>query len=304
MNMVKMTAAGVCGVALLLLTACSAQSGDEASADMQSYAVRQSAPSAHGLHQLYLGAIARSRSRGHDGGKGHGPGGGSCASRKSVQLTPSATGWIDASSNPLGIQGSWYVYADGYGADGLRDGPCQAVGHADSECALITSPIPGPGGFPNVGGEMCTSGAVDQVLDLNGAPDYGNMFGTGMGFNLASTTTGEVGVFDARAHRVIGVQFDLDAVPTAGLYVGFATPASDAGSLGPDYWGASAAFQSSPVVAGTNVVLFRDVQSPEASPVPIDVTQLESMQFQVRSSTVQSSTFAYCVSNVKALLGP
>jgi hypothetical protein len=151
---------------------------------------------------------------------------------------------------------------------------------------------------------MCSSGTVAQIIDLDGSPDYGHIFGAGMGFNLANTTSGETGVFDAHAHRVIGFQFDLDTVPAAGLYVGFATPASDAGTLGPDYWGASAAFQSSPVVAGTNVVLFRDVQSPEATPVPIDVTQLESMQFQVRSSVSQSSTFAYCISNVKALLGP
>jgi len=151
---------------------------------------------------------------------------------------------------------------------------------------------------------MCTSGTVSRVLDLNGAPDYANMFGTGIGFNLATTTNGDPGIFDARAHRVTGVQFDLDSVPAAGLYVGFATPASDAGSLGPEYWGANPAFQSSPVVAGTNTVLFSNVQSPGPDTVPIDVTQLESMQFQVRSSTTQSSTFAYCISNVKALLAP
>lgn len=299
MNIVNMMGVGGCAGALLFLAACSAQPGDERVDETEG------ALTTSGLRHFYSRAIARSRFRGHDGGKGRGPrNGGGCGSPKSVPLTPDATGWIDASSNPLGIQGPWYAYADGYGSDGLRDGFCQAAGHADSECSFITSPTPGPGGFPNVGGKMCTSGTVAQVLNLNGAPDYGDMFGTGMGFNLANSTTGEQGVFDAHAHRVIGVQFDLDTVPAAGLYVGFATPASDAGTLGPDYWGANAAFQSSPVVAGTNVVLFREVQSPEATPVPVDVTQLASMQFQVRSSTVQSSTFAYCVSNVKALLGP
>jgi hypothetical protein len=146
---------------------------------------------------------------------------------------------------------------------------------------------------------------VTQILDLNGAPDYANMFGAGIGFLLAlDPTSGEKGVFDAHARRAIGVQFDIDTVPAAGLYVGFDTPASDVGSLGPDYWGANSEFQRSPVVAGTNVVLFRDVQSPEATPQAIDVTKLESMQFQVRSSVAQSSTFAYCISNVKALLAP
>jgi len=291
---------GMCAIPLLLLGGCSAEVGDaEPSNELISSELSARQPPV-----FRPGAIARGRSRGHDG-RGRGPGGGErCGGSRSVRISPDATGWIAASSNSLGIQGQWYAYGDGQGPDGLRDGVCQAAGHADSECSVIKSPTPGAPGFANRGGKMCTSGTVTRVLELNGAPDYGNMFGTGIGFNLASTPSGEPGLFDARAHRVIGVQFDLDHVPAAGLYVGFATPASNAGSLGPDYWGANPEFQSSPVVVGTNTVLFTQVQSPGPNTVPVDVTQLESMQFQVRSSTTQSSTFAYCISNVKALLAP
>lgn len=290
---------GVCAITLLLLGGCSAEAGD---AELQSELVSE-ALSAKKPSPFRPGAIARSRVRGRDG-RGHGPAGDRCGNSRAVRLTPDATGWLDASSNSLGIQGAWYAYGDGQGSDGLRNGLCQAAGHADSECSVIVSPLPGAPGFPNRGGKMCTSGTVSRVLDLNGTPDYGNMFGTGIGFNWASAASGEAGLFDARAKRVIGVQFELDSVPAAGLYVGFATPASDAGSVGPDYWGANPAFQSSPVVVGTNTVLFSNVQSPGPSTVPVDVTQLESMQFQVRSSTTQSSTFAYCISNVEALLAP
>jgi hypothetical protein len=294
--------AGVFGVVLAMLGACSAPSVEEVGS-LGSALVKPGAETTNEPRGFYPGSMARGRSRGHDGAKRQGMHDRSCDTAQSVSLTPDATGWLDESSNPLGIQGPWYVYSDGNGADGLRDGLCQAVGHADSECSSITSPALGPVGFANVGGRMCTSGSVAQVLDLDGAPDYGHMYGAGMAFILAfDTATQQFGVFDARAQHVIGFEFDLDTVPAAGLYVGLATPASDIGSLGPDYWGANAAFQSSPVVSGRNVVLLRDVRSPQPIPEPIDVTQLETLEFQVRSSTTQPSSFAYCISNVKALL--
>jgi hypothetical protein len=290
MNRIKNTRTGLCAGLLLFIAACSAQPGEEPITETQSDLVAR-APK----RSPYPEAIARGRYRGRDGSKGRGPRSGGCGSYKTVPLLPDATGWIAASSNPLRVQGPWFAYADGYGVDGLRDGLCQAAGHADAECSVLTSPTLGSGEFPNVAGKMCTSGTVTQTLDLNGAPDYGHMFGAGIGFILASNPPNpQKGTFDARTKHVIGFQFDIDTVPAAGLYVGFDTPASDAGNLGPDYWGANADFQSSPVVAGTNVVLLHDVQSPEANPQPIDPTQLEQMQFQVRSSVAQSSSFAYC----------
>lgn len=299
MELINLGRFGVCAIAVLALSGCSAEAEDaELHGEFSSNELSAKRPAAS-----RPGAMARGRHRGRDG-RGRGPSGERCGKARAVRLSPDASGWISANSNALGVEGSWYSYGDGQGSTGLRDGVCQAAGHADSECSVIVSPTPGAPGFANRGGKMCTSGTVSRVLDLDGAPDYANMFGTGIGFSLATTETGEPGIFDARAQRVIGMQFDLDSVPAAGLYVGFATPASDAGSLGPDYWGANPAFQSSPVVVGTNTVLFSNVQSPGPDTVPVDITQLESMQFQVRSSSTQSSTFAYCISNVKALLAP
>lgn len=56
------------------------------------------------------------------------------------------------------------------------------------------------------------------------------------------------------------------------------------------------------MAAGTNIVLFDQVQSPEAPPRPLDVTQIESMEFLVPTNPIASGTFNYCISNVKMLL--
>jgi hypothetical protein len=246
---------------------------------------------------------------------GFGKPGHPCAGHRSVPVTPDATGWISGSSNPLGIQGPWFAYGDGYGDDGTtRNGTCEMAGHADAECSVLTAPVPGQP-FANSGGVMCTSGTSKVILTVGDKPvtdptstvdppDYSHMWGDGMGFNLANPGTGApTGTFDAAAKKVIGMSFDIDNVPL-GLRVQFPTPASYAGTLGPDYWGAAASYPPSPVVTGTNVVLFNAVASPEATPVPLDTTMLESVQFSVPSNTTADQPFGYCVSNVRFLLGP
>jgi hypothetical protein len=245
---------------------------------------------------------------------GSGNPGRSCKGQRSVPVTPDATGWISGSSNSLGIQGPWYAYGDGYGAGTTRNGPCEMAGHADAECSVLTAPVPGQP-FANSGGVMCTSGTSKVILTVGDKPvtdptstvdppDYSHMWGDGMGFNLADPGTGApTGIFNASAKKVIGMSFDIDNVPL-GLRIQFPTPTSDAGTLGPDYWGATGSYPPSPVVKGTNVVLFSAVASPEATPVPLDTTTLESVQFSVPSNTTADQPFSYCVSNVKFLLGP
>jgi hypothetical protein len=245
-------------------------------------------------------------------GKRHSPGPGGhavhgCTGGRSVPIVPDATGWVSGSSNPLGIQGAWYAFADGYDYTGARDGTCQTAGHDDAECSMLTAPIPAMP-FTNQGGVMCTAGTAKLILPIvgstDGSPDYANMWGVGIGLDFADSTAGAPkGVFDARAHQVIGVSFDLSDVPT-GLRVAFPTPASDAGTLGPDYWGATSIFPPSPAVKGTNTVLFDQVHSPEASPRPLDSTVLEGIQFLVASNTSSDTPLAYCVSNLKLLLAP
>jgi hypothetical protein len=226
------------------------------------------------------------------------------AGKPEVAITPNSIGWVDASSNPVGIQGAWYPYADGYdNFTGLRDGTCQAAGHADSECSFISTPTVGEP-FANVGGVMCAAGTADQILFVNGQPDFANMWGGGIGFDLAgSAAGGPKGVFDAGQHNVMGIAFDIDTVPSS-FRVEFPTPESDATSLGADFWGANASYPNSPVVPGTNVVLFSNVVSPEAIPRPIDVSRLEGIQFHVVPNIAAGISFSYCVSNLKILLGP
>jgi hypothetical protein len=245
---------------------------------------------------------------------GLGKPGRACRGEKSVPIVPDATGWISGSSNSLGIQGPWYAYGDGYGSDGARlNGSCQTAGHADAECSVITAPVPAQP-FANSGGVMCTSGTSKVILTVGDKPvtdpsptaidppDYSHMWGDGIGFNLADPGTGgPTGIFNASAKKVIGVSFDINNVPP-GLRVEFPTPTSDASTLGSDYWGATASYPPSPVVAGTNVILFSAVASPEATPVPLDTTILEAVQFLVPSNIGADQPFSYCVSNVKFVL--
>jgi hypothetical protein len=212
---------------------------------------------------------------------------------------------VDASGNPVGIQGAWYPYADGYdNSTGLRDGTCQAAGHPDSECYVLTTPTVGQP-FANVGGVMCVAGKAAQVLFVNGQPDYANMWGVGSGLDLAgSAAGGPIGVFDAGQHNVVGIAFDIDTVPSS-FRVEFPTPESDGTSLGADYWGATASYPNSPVEPGTNVVLCSAASCPpRQAPGPIDVSRLEGIQFHVEANIVADISFSYCVSNLKVLLGP
>ena len=312
MNEIKRAGfAGVMGLVSIGFVAAGCESSDGATAADDGVMVETGAlkGGGQGSHHAvnFDGHRKRSTCDGSGGGAGGGGGGHSGTGgvgSGSVAVTPDATGWIDASTNALGIFGAWYVFADGYGWDRLRDGSCQAAGHADSECSVLTTPDPSLHSFPNTGGKMCTSGTTARVLMSNGGFDYADMWGAGMGFDLAGSAGlgATKGVFNAQAHAVIGVSFDIDTVPPTGLHVGFPTAASDSGTLGPDYWGASGFYPNSPVVIGTNIVLFSQVQSPEAIPQPLDTTQIEAMQFLAPTNTFLSGTFGYCISNVKMLL--
>jgi hypothetical protein len=108
-------------------------------------------------------------------------------------------------------------------------------------------------------------------------------------------------VFDATAHGVTGIAFDLDRVPDAGLRVLFPTP-SDAVALGPDYWGAAEYYLPSPVQIGTNVVPLSEVFSPEAVPTPLDTHGLTQIGFLVASNPAARTNFSFCVSNLRLLL--
>src|SRR5262245_5106843 len=76
-----------------------------------------------------------------------------------VKVTPDPGGFVAKDSNPLGIQGPWYAYADSNGDNGMPPGACQKAGHTDAECSKVTAPAPGTFA-PTADGKMCTEGTV------------------------------------------------------------------------------------------------------------------------------------------------
>ncbi len=222
----------------------------------------------------------------------------------SVPITPGPTGLVLGSSNALGVQGPWYAYGDGVGADGpTATGICEARGgHPASACSTIATPA--VGSFPNTGGKMCTSGTVALVIaGVNGLPDYANITGAGIGLDL-NNSGGAVpvrDVFNATMKGVTGVAFDLEIVALSGLRVEFPTPASDGTSAGAAYWGANVSFGNSPAVAGTNVIRWADVRIPGATPPAFDPTMIESVLFHVPTTIMSSAPYSFCVSNLRLL---
>jgi hypothetical protein len=218
-----------------------------------------------------------------------------------VPILPDASGRVEASTNPLGVDGQWHVYGDSYGPNGKPPGVCQAAGHAEGECSLASQPDVTVSGFPNVSGKMCTTGSTAAVLTVNERPDYYNMWGIGIGLSLADPGNGQpAGTYDAQAHRVVGVSFEIDNVPPR-MRVEVPTP-SDPANFGASYWGANEYYPDSPVQAGTNVVLFRDVHSPDPTAPALDTTQLQQIGFLVSSMPELSLDFSYCISNLKLLV--
>src|SRR4029077_16808796 len=96
-----------------------------------------------------------------------------------ILLPPDSTGLVDrTTTGPTQIQGRWYGFADGFGADGMSaSGVCELAGHAAANCSSLTTPS--PGGFPNLSGKMCTAGVDARIANMVGGtiPDYNAISG-------------------------------------------------------------------------------------------------------------------------------
>jgi hypothetical protein len=221
-----------------------------------------------------------------------------------VPLLPDSTGWVDRSATGLtNIQGRWYGFADGFGADGTSaTGACEMTGHhAPADCSYLTTPS--PGSFPNSAGKMCTAGVAARVINVVGgtAPDYNSFTGAGiaLSFNLADMTATTQLPYNAIANGVVGIGFDIDAIPTSGLRIQFPTT----NAANPAFWD-GANNPISPVVAGHNEVRWNNVVGPfyDFSPPAFDPTMVVRVEFLVPTSTQTATSFSFCVSNVIALL--
>jgi hypothetical protein len=219
-----------------------------------------------------------------------------------VPLLPDSTGWVDrTATGSTNIQGRWYSFADGFGADGTTaTGACEMTGqHAPAECSQLTTPS--PGGFPNVAGKMCTAGVAARVINVVGStiPDYNKISGAGiaLSFNLADMTA-TPRPYNAFANGVRGIAFDIDNVPAPGIRVQFPT----ATAPNPAFWGGFNVV--SPVVAGHNEVLWTHVEGPfyDAVAPAFDPTTVLRVEFLVPTNATAASPFSFCVSNLSALL--
>jgi hypothetical protein len=235
-----------------------------------------------------------------------------------VRLVPNALGWIDAmdEGNTVGVQGAWYPYGDQYGV-----AKCTMVGmHAPAECSTISDPDPLVPGFPNEGGEMCTTGETAVVLPCGagvplcdpGMPDYSNMWGAGIGLDLNAEGATDAGPgmkfpYDPEAHDVVGIAFEIDQVPLSQLRVEFPMVLPDGTSTedhpdGSPYWEADSNYSASPVEPGRNVVRFDDVRPPREN-YEFDRTKILSVQFHVPAITSGTARGAYtfCIKNLEFL---
>jgi hypothetical protein len=231
-----------------------------------------------------------------------------------VVLVPSDTGWVDKSTNSLGIQGSWYAYGDSFGSTGLPPGSCQdpAKGNhqGPDDCSKVTTPDPAAGKFPpDAAKGMCTSGLVAKVPPKVGGSgssdyDYSNVWGAGIGLDFGapddSTTGAAKKVADLSGMK--GISFILDAKPVAGLRVELPMPATEGGQAGSNYWGAvSGSYGNSPVVPGLNTFMWTDVKAPGTGTAVTDPTQLLGIQFHVPTTTSSTGSYAFCIKDLTIL---
>jgi hypothetical protein len=219
-------------------------------------------------------------------------------------LTPSATGYV--SGNTANVVGAWYVYGDGFGADGTSgSGDCVMTGgFPASDCSTVSSPTPGAGSFPpNAAGAMCLTGTAAQVINgTNGMPDYSDLFGEGIGLDFdnpggdAGTTAG---LFDGTPFT--GVSFDI-TFPSGTTQTNFRVqfPTSESLATGDSaYWGGATA-PGSPVMAGTNTFTWADVGGPSylTGAPAFDKTKMQAIQFAVYTDVTASVPVSFCINNL------
>jgi len=221
-------------------------------------------------------------------------------------LAPSGTGFVN---DPSGVVGAWYAYGDGN--DGANPGVCQTMGmHMTAECSVIDAPIPGMPFAPTGTSlaQMCTSGTVAKVIDFGmpAASDFSNIFGAGIGLDLNNPgLDGGTGVkmpLNVSEKKIIGIAFDLDAVPAPGLRVEFPFGSS---STAAGVWKPSSSY-ASPVGVGHNVLLFSSVKQPgyvkTADMVPFDPTTLTSIQFHVPTVTAAAAPYHFCIDKLSLII--
>jgi hypothetical protein len=225
-------------------------------------------------------------------------------------LTPDETGRVDrTTTGTTGIEGGWYVYSDSTNPEGVAPGDCQNSGHDTAECSTVITPDPAAQTFPptvvdGFGLGNCVVGVVARALRYaNGSLDFTHIWGLGIGVTF---NAGQL-YYDAPAHGVTGVAFDIDSEPPpqGGIRVQVPTQTTAKQAA----WWAGATDDTSPVHAGHNEFRWADVGAmsppsggaPVAAPPPFDPTRILGIQFQAMPDPSGRKTVSFCISNLTAL---
>jgi hypothetical protein len=84
--------------------------------------------------------------------------------------------------------------------------------------------------------------------------------------------------------------------------VEFPSVATEAGTAGGDFWGATKDYGNSPVVANmTNTITWDLVKGPGPTAHLFDPAHILSIQFHVPTNTSSTGTYSFCISNLKML---
>jgi hypothetical protein len=126
-----------------------------------------------------------------------------------IVLLPTTAGFVVG--NAAGVVGSWYAFADGYGALASTPGGgrCQLAGHSD--CSVFVTPTPNMPFAPSPSGQMCTAGHAAQVPPAGATFDYANVYGATIALNFDQPTAGAAPIpYDAldRTPPIRGISFE------------------------------------------------------------------------------------------------
>ncbi len=198
------------------------------------------------------------------------------ASGAGTAIIPDPTGWVQADTNAVGIQGAWYSYND------CNDSP--------ADCTLNHLPPEGP--FDNIDGRMCTSGTTAIVAE---EAEFSTKWGAGIALDLNGVGGGSTKMpYDAAANGVSGFGFTIEFNTPGAVRVNLPTPATEVAS---HFTEISA--------AGEHKIMWADVaQGSWIKPpdrVDLDPSSILSIQFQVPSKMGEAVSFDFCISNLTAL---
>jgi hypothetical protein len=211
-----------------------------------------------------------------------------------IKVTPDMGGFVAKDSNPLGIQGPWYSYADTV--------DCQKIHTGAGECSNVTAPAAGVFA-PTADGKMCTEGTVAKVLDIPGmvgTPDYNGMWGAGIAFDFNNPGMGAAkGTFDAAAAGVTGMSFTIDTPPLAGLRIEI--PDAMTAGKSAAYLDATDKYPNSMLTPGVNTFTWAEVKPPVTTIPALDTTKLSGIQFHVPTNTTSGGSYKFCISDITFL---